>query len=359
MSDFVYPDAWAPLLPFLDDPEVAEIMVNGYENVFVERHGRLDRVPTPFHGDDHLLQVINAIVEPLGRRVDDAQPYVDARLADGSRVNAVIPPISLTGPTLTIRKFARAPLTIQDMVRFGTWNEDVAAFLKACVIGRLNIVVAGNLGAGKTTLLNLLSGFIPGDERVITIENAAELQLRVRRVVTLETRPPNIEGKGEVSISALILNALRMRPDRIIVGEVRGGEALELLQAMSTGHDGTMCTVNAGSVRDVLVRLETMSLMADSTLPPLRIRQLMASAVNLIVYMAQLRGGTRNILNVTEVLEMSGGAVALQDIFQFNQTGIPNGRAQGYISATGVVPRFYRNLLEVGIELPMSMFTPR
>jgi pilus assembly protein CpaF len=280
-------------------------------------------------------------------------------LPDGSRINAVIPPISLTGPTLTIRRFARTPITIDEMIRLGTLNEDVAAFLEMCVRARLNIVVAGSLGTGKTTILSRLGDMIPDEERIITIENAAELMIDKKRLVPLESRPPNIEGKGEVPVSALIPEALRMRPDRIIVGQLRGSETLELLQVMSTGHDGTMCTVNASSVRDVFARLETMSLMADPALPVLRIRQLMTSAINLIVYMARLRGGARRVINVTEVLEMSGGVVTLQDVFLFCQTGFQNGRVQGYISATGIVPRFYRTLLEAGIELPMSLFTPQ
>jgi pilus assembly protein CpaF len=305
------------------------------------------------------LEVINAIIEPMGRRVDDTQPFVDARLPDGSRVNAVIPPVSLTGPTLTIAKFSATPLTLDNLVRFGSLSKDMVAFLRACVVGRLNTVVAGNLASGKTTLLNVLSGFIADDERVITVENAAELRLRIRRVVTLESRPPNIEGKGEVSMRDLIRNALRMRPDRIIVGEVRGGEALEVLQSMSTGHDGMMCSLHAGSVQDVLTRLETMALMGDPALPMLRIRQLVASALNLVVYQKHLRDGTRKVVAVAEVQGMSGGAISLQPIFEFRQTGFQGGRVLGYHTATGVIPSFFGRFRELGIDLPMSMFTPR
>jgi pilus assembly protein CpaF len=295
-------------------------------------------------------------VSPLGRRIDESSPMVDARLPDGSRINAVIPPISLVGPCLTIRKFSRDPLTVDDLIRFGTMTPEIAQFLKACVNARLNIVVSGGTGSGKTTLLNVLSSFIPSDERIVTIENAAELQLRQEHVVTLESRPPNIEGKGEVTIRDLVINALRMRPDRIVVGECRGGEALDMLQAMNTGHDGSMTTVHSNSPRDTLHRLETMVLMAGMDLPVRAIREQIASALDLIIHMARLKDGSRKIVAITEVQGMEGDVIVLQDIFVFEQTGFENGKVLGRIRPTGVRPKFVEKFEVANIYLPPQIF---
>jgi pilus assembly protein CpaF len=359
MSTQEYPEPLAPLEPWLNDPDVLEIMVNGYDSVYVERSGRLEKVPTPFRDDEHVLEVINAIVTPLGRRVDESTPMVDARLSDGSRVNAVIPPISLTGPTLTIRNFLAEKVTIEDIIRFESMSEDMIAFLQACVRGRLNIVVAGGTGSGKTTVLNRIVEMIPDNERIILVQNADEMQISKKRLVKLESRPPNIEGKGEVTIRDLVINSLRMRPDRIIVGEVRWAEAIDVLQAMNTGHDGTMFSIHASSPRDALTRLETMVLMANPSLPLLKIRQQIASAVDLITYQERLHDGSRKMLHVTEVLGLEGDALALQDIFEYRQIGFKEGRVTGHHTATGVVPKFFNRFREWGIELPISLFTPK
>ena len=327
---------YGPIEPLLKDNTVTEIMVNGPKQVWVERNGKLEKTVIEFDDDDHVMRIIDRIVSPLGRRIDESSPMVDARLPDGSRINAVIPPISLVGPCLTIRKFSRDPLTVDDLIRFGTMTPEIAQFLKACVNARLNIVVSGGTGSGKTTLLNVLSSFIPSDERIVTIENAAELQLRQEHVVTLESRPPNIEGKGEVTIRDLVINALRMRPDRIVVGECRGGEALDMLQAMNTGHDGSMTTVHSNSPRDTLHRLETMVLMAGMDLPVRAIREQIASALDLIIHMARLKDGSRKIVAITEVQGMEGDVIVLQDIFVFEQTGFENGKVLGRIRPTGV-----------------------
>jgi pilus assembly protein CpaF len=302
------------------------------------------------------MKVIDRIVSPLGRRIDESSPYVDARLPDGSRVNAIIPPLALNGPTLTIRKFEKDPLTIDDLIRFGSMSAEVAEFLKACVKARLNIIVSGGTGSGKTTLLNVLSSFIPNDERIITVENAAELQLRQEHVVTLESRPPNIEGKGEVTIRDLVINTLRMRPDRVVVGECRGGETLDMLQAMNTGHDGSLTTAHANTPRDMLSRLETMCLMAGMELPVRAIREQVASAVDLIVQQSRLRDGSRKIVNVTEVQGMEGDVIVMSDIFVFEQQGIENGKIVGRLKPTGIRPKFYERIEAAGIVLPPNIF---
>src|SRR5574341_2659895 len=289
---------FGPLQPLLEDETITEIMVNGAKNIYIERKGKIHRVPVTFESDDHVMRIIDRIVAPLGRRIDESSPYVDARLPDGSRVNAVIPPISLVGPVLTIRKFSRNPITIEQLIQFGSITPEGIQFLKACVESRLNVVISGGTGSGKTTFLNILSSFIPGDERIVTIENAAELQLRQEHVVTLESRPPNIEGRGEVSIRDLVINSLRMRPDRIVVGEVRDDAALDMLQAMNTGHDGSMTTAHSNSPRDSLARLETMVLMAGMDLPSRAVREQVASAINLIVHQDRLRDGTRKVVNI-------------------------------------------------------------
>jgi pilus assembly protein CpaF len=347
---------YGPLEPLLKDPAITEIMVNGPKNVYVERSGKVERTTATFESDDHVMRIIDRIVAPLGRRVDEAQPYVDARLPDGSRVNAVIPPISLVGPTLTIRKFATVPFTIENLIEFGTITPEVVEFCRACVYSRLNIIISGGTGSGKTTLLNILSGFIPNDERIVTIENAAELQLRQEHVVTLESRPPNIEGRGEVNIRDLVINCLRMRPDRIVVGECRGEEALDMLQAMNTGHDGSLTTAHSNSPRDTLARLETMVLMAGMDLPSKAIREQIASAVDLIVHQERLRDGTRKVVNVTEVQGMEGDVIVLSDIFVFEQTGIEGGKIIGRLRPTGIRPRFIDQIEASGIHLPPNIF---
>lgn len=350
---------FGPLEPLLADENVSEIMVNGPEKVFVERKGKLTKTNIIFENNEHVMKVIDRIVSPLGRRVDESSPYVDARLPDGSRVNAIIPPLALNGPTLTIRKFEKDPLTIDDLVRFGSMSPEVAEFLKACVIARLNVVVSGGTGSGKTTLLNVMSSFIPNDERIITVENAAELQLRQEHVVTLESRPPNIEGKGEVTIRDLVINTLRMRPDRIVVGECRGGETLDMLQAMNTGHDGSLTTAHANTPRDMLSRLETMCLMAGMDLPVRAIREQVASAVDLIVQQSRLRDGSRKIINVTEVQGMEGDVIVMSDIFVFEQQGIENGRIIGRLKPTGIRPKFSERIEAAGLSLPANLFGVR
>ena len=347
---------YGPIEPLLKDNTVTEIMVNGPKQVWVERNGKLEKTVIEFDDDDHVMRIIDRIVSPLGRRIDESSPMVDARLPDGSRINAVIPPISLVGPCLTIRKFSRDPLTVDDLIRFGTMTPEIAQFLKACVNARLNIVVSGGTGSGKTTLLNVLSSFIPSDERIVTIENAAELQLRQEHVVTLESQPPNIEGKGEVTIRDLVINALRMGPDRFVVGECRGGEALDMLQAMNTGHDGSMTTVHSNSPRDTLHRLETMVLMAGMDLPVRAIREQIASALDLIIHMARLKDGSRKIVAITEVQGMEGDVIVLQDIFVFEQTGFENGKVLGRIRPTGVRPKFVEKFEVANIYLPPQIF---
>jgi pilus assembly protein CpaF len=347
---------FGPLQPLLEDDTITEIMVNGPKNVYVERKGKLHRVPVTFENNDHVMRIIDRIVAPLGRRIDESSPYVDARLQDGSRVNAVIPPISLVGPTLTIRKFSKNPITVDQLIQFGSISPEAIQFLKACVEARLNILISGGTGSGKTTLLNVMSGFIPGDERIITIENAAELQLRQEHVVTLESRPPNIEGRGEITIRDLVINSLRMRPERIIVGECRGGETLDMLQAMNTGHDGSMTTAHANSPRDALARVETMCLMAGMDLPVRAIREQVASAIDLIVQQERMRDGTRKVTTITEVSGMEGEVVTMTDIFVFEQTGMENGKIVGRLRPTGLRPKFMEKIETAGINLPPSIF---
>lgn len=347
---------FGPLQPLLEDESITEIMVNGAKNVYIERAGKIYRVPLTFESDDHVMRIIDRIVAPLGRRVDEASPYVDARLPDGSRVNAVIPPISLIGPVLTIRKFFKNPLTVEQLIQFGTITPEALQFLKACVEARINIVISGGTGSGKTTLLNVLSQFIPNDERIITIENAAELQLRQEHVVTLESRPPNIEGRGEVTIRQLVINALRMRPDRIIVGEIRDEAALDMLQAMNTGHDGSMTTAHSNSPRDTLARIETMTMMAGMELPERAIREQIASAIDLIVHKERLRDGSRKIVSITEVSGMEGDVITMTDIFVFEQTGFENGKVIGRLRPTGLRPKFIDKIEASGIHLPATIF---
>ena len=345
-----------PLQPLLDDDTITEIMVNGAKSVYIERGGRLYRAPVTFESNEHVMRIIERIVSPLGRRIDESSPYVDARLADGSRVNAVIPPISLIGPVLTIRKFARKPITVEQLIQFGSITPEAVEFLKACVASRINIVVSGGTGSGKTTLLNVLSGFIPNDERIVTIENAAELQLRQEHVVTLESRPPNIEGKGEITIRQLVINALRMRPDRIVVGEVRGGEALDMLQAMNTGHDGSLTTAHSNSARDTLRRLETMVLMAGMDLPLRAIREQIASAINLIIHVQRMRDGSRKVVQVAEVSGMEGDTILMQDIYLYRDAGMRDGRLLGRLEPTGVRPKFMDKLQLAGYQLGPEVF---
>jgi pilus assembly protein CpaF len=345
-----------PLQPLLEDETVTEVMVNGAKNIYVERKGKIHRVPVTFESNDHVMRIIDRIVAPLGRRIDESSPYVDARLPDGSRVNAVIPPISLIGPTLTIRKFSKVPISVDQLVQYGTITPEGLQFLKACVESRLNIVISGGTGSGKTTLLNILSGFIPSDERIITIENAAELQLRQEHVVTLESRPPNIEGRGEITIRNLVVNSLRMRPDRIIVGEIRDDAALDMLQAMNTGHDGSMTTLHSNSPRDSLSRMETMTLMAGMELPVRAIREQVSSAIDMVIHQERMRDGSRKVTNVTEVSGMEGDVITMTDLFVFEQTGLENGKVLGHLRPTGLRPKFMEKIEASGIHLPPSIF---
>jgi pilus assembly protein CpaF len=345
-----------PLQPLLAEESVSEIMVNGPKKVFVERNGKLQRTNIAFESNEHLMRIIERIVAPLGRRIDESSPTVDARLEDGSRVNAVIPPISLQGPILTIRKFFTDPLTVDDLIRFGTVNEELMEFLKACVVAATNIIISGGTGTGKTTFLNILSNYIPDDERILTIENAAELQIRAEHVVTLESRPPNVEGRGEISIRDLVINSLRMRPDRIVVGECRGPEALDMLQAMNTGHEGSMTTLHANNTRDALSRLETMVLMAGMELPHRAIREQVASAIDLIVQLSRFRDGSRRVVSITEVQGMEGDVITTADVFKFEQSGFENGRVIGRLRPTGIRPKFMNRIEEAGIHLPPSIF---
>ncbi len=347
---------FGPLQTLLEDETITEVMVNGAKNIYIERAGKILRVPTSFESDDHVMRIIDRIVAPLGRRIDESSPYVDARLPDGSRVNAVIPPISLVGPVLTIRKFAKNPITIEQLIQYGTITPETLQFLKACVESRLNIVISGGTGSGKTTLLNILSQFIPGDERIVTIENAAELQLRQEHVVTLESRPPNIEDRGEITIRQLVINSLRMRPDRIIVGEIRDEAALDMLQAMNTGHDGSMTTAHSNSPRDTLARTETMALMAGMELPVRAICEQIASAIDLVIHQERLRDGTRKVVNVTEVTGMEGDIITMTDLFVFEQTSIEDGKVIGRLRPTGLRPKFMDKIEASGIHLPASIF---
>ena len=349
-----------PLETLLADDDVTEIMVNGHHQIYVEKKGKLVLTDLTFMDDTSVLAIIERIVSPIGRRIDESQPYVDARLPDGSRVNAIIHPLSLTGPCLTIRKFSRDPFTVQDMINFGTLTQGAADFLNICVKLRKNIVVSGGTGSGKTTFLNVLSSYLPEADRIVTIEDAAELRLTQPHVVRLESRPPNIEGKGAIAIRDLVRNALRMRPDRVVVGECRGGESLDMLQAMNTGHDGSLTTVHANAPRDVVSRLETMVLMSGMDLPIRAIREQIASAVHMIVHESRLSDGTRKITRITEVLGLEGDQVVMQDIFEFKQTGVDSeGKVEGVFTATGSVPTFLEDITARGLDIDRAVFDPR
>lgn len=347
-----------PIEPFLQDSSVSEVMVNGPDSIYIERSGHLIKTETRFRNAEHLMHIIDRIVSAVGRRVDESSPMVDARLLDGSRVNVIIPPLSLIGPCLTIRKFSRDVLTVDKMIEFGSFDERMAQFLEACVRGRLNVVVSGGTGSGKTTLLNVLSSYVPESERIVTLEDSAELQLHQDNLVTLETRPANIEGEGEISMRDLVRNALRMRPDRIIVGEVRTGEALDMLQAMNTGHDGSMTTAHANSARDLLSRLETMVLMSGMELPLRAIRSQIASAVDIVVQIARMRDGSRKIINISEITGMEGDIITMQDLFRFEQQGTDSdGRLRGEFVSEGLRPMCSEKLELNGIHLPMDLFS--
>jgi len=348
-----------PIEPLMQDPTVSDILVNGAREIYIERRGKLERTRVTFRDDTHLLQVIDRIVSAVGRRVDESSPMVDARLPDGSRVNAIIPPLALDGPVLSIRRFAKDPLRMADLIEFGTITPALAEILRATVQARLNILVSGGTGAGKTTMLNVLSNAIPNTERIVTIEDSAELQLQQDHVVRLETRPPNIEGQGAVTQRDLVRNALRMRPDRIVVGEVRGAEVLDMLQAMNTGHDGSLSTVHANSTRDALSRVETMVLMSGLSLPVRAMRDYIASALDLVIHVSRLSDGTRKVVRVTEIVGMEEDVVTTQDIFTFDQEGIdPDGRVVGFHRATGVRPKFTERLSRAGIHLGSEVFDP-
>jgi pilus assembly protein CpaF len=354
LNDFF---GFGPIQPLLEDPSISEVMVNGPSQVYVERKGRLTLTGVKFDDDDHVRRVIDRIILPLGRRVDFDTPLVDARLPDGSRVNAVIPPVAIDGPSITIRKFSTTRLTVDDLIKFGSMTPQIAEFLRACVVSRLNVVVSGGTGSGKTTLLNVLSGFIPDDERIVTIEDAAELQLAQDHVVRLEAKKANLDGRGEVTIRDLVKNSLRMRPERIIVGECRGGEALDMLQAMNTGHDGSLTTLHANSPRDAISRMETMSLMSGLEFPLKVIREQIASAIELIVQQTRLRDGTRKITQISEVAGMEGDTVILQDIFKFTEEGVDaSGKVLGQMRPTGLRPIFSPKLDAAGFKLPPEIF---
>jgi len=347
---------YGPIQPLLEDDTISEVMVNGPKQIYIERNGKLARVPITFENDDHVLRIIERIVAPLGRRIDESSPMVDGRLPDGSRVNAIIPPLSLVGPCITIRKFAKIPFTVDDLIRNGSLSPEAAKFLEAAVKARLNIVVSGGTGSGKTTLLNVLSAFIPPDERIITIEDSAELQLKQEHVVRLESRPANIEGKGRVTIRDLVVNALRMRPERIVVGEVRAGEALDMLQAMNTGHDGSLTTAHSNGPRDTLARIETMVMMAGMDLPLKAIRQQIASAIDLIVHAERLRDGSRKVVRITEVLGMEGDMILLQDIFEFVEEGMDGDKIIGRLRPTGLRPKAMEKIERYHIHLGPEIF---
>ncbi|HYK99246.1 MAG TPA: CpaF family protein [Candidatus Acidoferrales bacterium] len=347
---------FGPIQPLLGDDSITEVMVNGPFRVYVERKGKLVLTDTTFQNDEHVMRIIERIIAPIGRRVDESKPYEDARLPDGSRVNIIIPPLALNGPVITIRKFPKYRITVEDYIKFGTATPEMMEFLRACVEARLNIFISGGTGSGKTTLLNIMSGFIPEDERIITIEDAAELRLVQDHVVRLESRAANIEGKGAVMIKDLVKNALRMRPERIVVGECRGGEALDMLQAMNTGHDGSLSTGHANSPRDMISRLETMCLMAGVDLPARAIREQIASALDVIVQISRLKDGSRKIINVTEVQGMEGDAIVMQDVFVFEQTAFIEGKIQGKMRPTGIRPKFSEKFEAAGIKLPQNVF---
>lgn len=349
--------AYGPITPLLENPLISEVMVNHFDEVYYEKNGKIYKSRVSFIDNQHVMRVIERIVSPIGRRIDESSPMVDARLPDGSRVNAIIPPLALKGPSLTIRKFSETPFTIRDLIRFGTLNEIMAEFLEMCVKSRLNVFISGGTGSGKTSTLNVLSSFIPNEDRIVTIEDAAELKLYQEHIVALESRPPNIEGKGEITIRDLVRNALRMRPDRIVVGEVRGAEALDMLQAMNTGHDGGLSTGHANSPRDILSRIETMVLMAGFDLPVKAIREQIANALDLIVQQSRMKDGTRKITHITEVLGLEGETIVLQDLFVFKETGYSqDGRIQGKFVSTGIRPKFSEQLELNGYKIPASWF---
>jgi len=347
-----------PLEPLLADPTISDILINNCQKVYVERQGRLERAPVRFRDDQHLLKIIDKIASAVGRRIDESSPMVDARLADGSRVNAIIPPLALDGPSLSIRKFSVDPLKVDDLIRLGTLTPEVARFLEGVVKARLNVIISGGTGTGKTTLLNVLSSFIPDTERIVTIEDSAEIQLQQEHVVRLETRPPNIEGQGEITLRELVRNSLRMRPDRIVVGEVRGGEALDMMQAMNAGHDGSMTTLHANSPRDALARLETMVLMAGMDLPHRAIREQVASAINLVIHQERMLDGVRRITSISEITGLEGQVVVMQDIFRFQQAGVEAGRVMGRLQPTGIRPKFMEKLEAQNLRLPPGIFGP-
>jgi pilus assembly protein CpaF len=348
---------YGPIQPLLADPEISEVMVNGSKQVYIERNGKIVKTDVTFKDDAHVLQIINRIILPLGRHIDSGSPTVDARLPDGSRVNAVIPPVAIDGPSITIRKFSKEKLTIDQLVSLGTLTTEMAEFLRACVVSRLNIIISGGTGSGKTTTLNSLSGFIPSTERIVTIEDAAELHLKQEHVVRLETQPPDVEGRGIVTTRDLVRNSLRMRPDRIVVGECRGGEALDMLQAMNTGHDGSLTTIHANNPRDALSRLETLVLMSGVELPIKIVREQIASAIDLIVHQTRLKDGLRRVTNITEVAGMEGETLVLSDIFKFEQTGVSKeGAVLGELKPTGIRPLFYNRLETAGFKLRPEIF---
>ncbi|MCU0507083.1 MAG: CpaF family protein [Anaerolineae bacterium] len=350
---------FGPLEPLLKDESITEILVNGPDRVYVERSGKLESTSVRFRDNEELARIIDRVVSPLGRRVDESSPMVDARLPDGSRVNIIIPPLSLVGPCMSIRKFTRAAYSMEDFIRLDSCTDDMARFMKAAVQARLNIVISGGTSTGKTTLLNIMSSYLGNDERIITIEDAAELQLQQQHVVRLEARPPNVEGKGQVTIRQLVINALRMRPDRIVVGEVRGGEALDMLQAMNTGHDGSLTTAHSNTPRDTLHRIETMVLMAGMDLPLRAIREQISSAFDLVVHLDRLPDGARKVTQISEVQGMEGDVIVMQDIFRFIQTSIRDGRVQGYFTGTGIRPKFMDKIEAYGINLSPAIFAPK
>jgi pilus assembly protein CpaF len=351
---------FGPLEPLLKDPTVSEVMVNGPKKIYVERRGKIEKSDVTFRDNEHLLQIIDRIVSKVGRRVDETSPLCDARLPDGSRVNAVIPPIALDGASLSIRRFGATPLKLEDLLNYKAFTPEMAMLLEGAIKARLNVLISGGTGSGKTTLLNTLSAFIPGDERLVTIEDAAELQMQQDHIVRMETRPPNIEGKGAITCRDLVKNALRMRPDRIIVGECRGSEALDMLQAMNTGHAGSMTTLHSNTPRDALARLETMIMMAGTELPIKAMRQQISSAVDLIIQVNRMQGGPRKMCSITEVMNMEQDIIIMQEIFRFKQLGVDqNGRSFGQFEATGVRPSFVQRLEQKGIKLPSNMFTER
>jgi pilus assembly protein CpaF len=342
-----------PLEPLLADPTISDILVNSYSNIYIERRGKLEKTSITFKDDEHLMRVIERIVSTVGRRIDEAQPMVDARLPDGSRVNAIIPPLAIDGPTLSIRRFGTDPLTMVSLIGNGALTKEIAILFEMCVKARLNIIISGGTGAGKTTLLNALSAYIPSDERIVTIEDSAELQLQQPHIVRLETRPPNIEGKGEVTQRDLVRNALRMRPDRIVIGEVRGGEAIDMLQAMNTGHDGSLTTIHANTPRDALGRLETMIQMTGMRLSDRAMRQQISSAVDLVIQVARLTDGTRRVTSISEITGMEGDTTTMQEIFRFERTGVDSaGKVLGRFRTTGIRPRFAERLKQYGMQLP-------